>query len=256
MAMQMASILSCFIRKWVLVFANVRKIGGLKRSFFVTIGIFANMNEKTIPTIAHKAHPWHGIELGPNCPDELRVFIEIVPTDTVKYEVDKVSGYLSLDRPQKFSNIVPSLYGFIPRSYCGSRMAGLTNEAIARYDVKGDYNSDGTERGYFKYEPALVPVPKTTQDVVNPFKKFTDELAKTLKVKNDAYADSFDKTLDKFGLNVAVARINDKYDRLENIILHPDTEQNDESPKDTLMDLAGYSILLVKYMESRGLYSD
>lgn len=138
MAMQMASILSCFIRKWVLVFANVRKIGGLKRSFFVTIGIFANMNEKTIPTIAHKAHPWHGIELGPNCPDELRVFIEIVPTDTVKYEVDKVSGYLSLDRPQKFSNIVPSLYGFIPRSYCGSRMAGLTNEAIARYDVKGD----------------------------------------------------------------------------------------------------------------------
>ena len=138
MAMQMASILSCFIRKWVLVFANVRKIGGLKRSFFVTIGIFANMNEKTIPTIAHKAHPWHGIELGPNCPDELRVFIEIVRTDTVKYEVDKVSGYLSLDRPQKFSNIVPSLYGFIPRSYCGSRMAGLTNEAIARYDVKGD----------------------------------------------------------------------------------------------------------------------
>ena len=115
-----------------------KKIGGLKRSFSATIGIFADMNEKTIPTIAHKAHPWHGIDPGPNCPDELRVFIEIVPTDTVKYEVDKVSGYLSLDRPQKFSNIVPSLYGFIPRSYCGSRMADLTNEAIARYDVKGD----------------------------------------------------------------------------------------------------------------------
>lgn len=88
--------------------------------------------------IEHKAHPWHGIEPGPNCPDELRVFIEIVPTDTVKYEVDKKSGYLSLDRPQKFSNIVPSLYGFIPRTYCGDKMARFTNEAVARYDVQGD----------------------------------------------------------------------------------------------------------------------
>ena len=88
--------------------------------------------------IAHKAHPWHGIDPGQNCPDELRVFIEIVPTDTVKYEVDKKTGYLSLDRPQKFSNIVPSLYGFIPRSYCGDKMAAFTNKAIARYDVKGD----------------------------------------------------------------------------------------------------------------------
>lgn len=88
--------------------------------------------------IAQKAHPWHGIEQGPDFPDELRVFIEIVPTDTVKYEVDKKSGYLALDRPQKFSNIVPSLYGFIPRSYCGEKMAKFTNEAIARYDVVGD----------------------------------------------------------------------------------------------------------------------
>lgn len=88
--------------------------------------------------ISHKAHPWHGIDPGQNCPDELRVFIEIVPTDTVKYEVDKKTGYLSLDRPQKFSNIVPSLYGFIPRTYCGEKIASFTNKAIARYDVKGD----------------------------------------------------------------------------------------------------------------------
>ena len=86
----------------------------------------------------HKAHPWHGIELGPDCPDEVRAFIEIVPTDTVKYEVDKVSGYLALDRPQKFSNIVPSLYGFLPKTYCGAKMASLANKALARYDIDGD----------------------------------------------------------------------------------------------------------------------
>lgn len=86
----------------------------------------------------HKAHPWHGIDLGPNCPDEIRAFIEIVPTDTVKYEVDKASGYLCLDRPQKFSNIVPSLYGFLPKTYCGEKMAALSNDVLARYDIEGD----------------------------------------------------------------------------------------------------------------------
>ncbi len=83
-----------------------------------------------------KSHPWHGIN--PGSAEEVRAFIEIVPTDTVKYEVDKETGYLSIDRPQKFSNIVPSLYGFIPRSYCSSRMAELTNKTLARYDIEGD----------------------------------------------------------------------------------------------------------------------
>lgn len=89
---------------------------------------------------SRKAHPWHGIDLGPNCPDELRAFIEIVPTDTVKYEVDKESGYLCLDRPQKFSNIVPSLYGFFPRTYCDKHMAELSNESLVRYDIEGDHD--------------------------------------------------------------------------------------------------------------------
>lgn len=84
----------------------------------------------------HKAHPWHGID--PGTPEEVRAFIEIVPTDTVKYEVDKVTGYLQVDRPQKFSNIVPSLYGFLPRTYCAEKMAELTNKALARFDVQGD----------------------------------------------------------------------------------------------------------------------
>lgn len=76
--------------------------------------------------------------MGKDAPQEVRAFIEIVPTDTVKYEVDKESGYLSLDRPQKFSNIVPSLYGFLPKTYCSARMAELTNKALARYDIEGD----------------------------------------------------------------------------------------------------------------------
>lgn len=86
----------------------------------------------------YKAHPWHGISLGENVPAEVVSFIEIVPTDTVKYEIDKESGYLSIDRPQKYSNTVPALYGFLPRTYCSTTVAQLTNEALGRDDIMGD----------------------------------------------------------------------------------------------------------------------
>jgi len=70
-----------------------------------------------------KSHPWHGISPGENCPQEVTCFIEIVPGDTVKYEIDKQSGYLKIDRPQLYSNHTPLLYGFIPQTYCGSEIA-------------------------------------------------------------------------------------------------------------------------------------
>jgi len=70
-----------------------------------------------------KPHPWHGIPIGDDAPRLVSAFIEIVPTDTVKYELDKQTGYLKVDRPQKFSNVCPTLYGFIPRTYCGEAVA-------------------------------------------------------------------------------------------------------------------------------------
>lgn len=72
-----------------------------------------------------KAHPWHGISPGEECPEVVTAFIEIVPGDTIKYEIDKESGYLKIDRPQLYSNVTPLLYGFIPRTFCGSEIAQL-----------------------------------------------------------------------------------------------------------------------------------
>jgi len=72
-----------------------------------------------------KAHPWHGISPGENCPSTVTCFIEIVPGDTVKYEIDKASGYLKIDRPQLYSNTTPFLYGFIPRTFCAEEIAKL-----------------------------------------------------------------------------------------------------------------------------------
>jgi inorganic pyrophosphatase len=72
-----------------------------------------------------RPHPWHGLDTGPDPPRLVNAFIEITPFDLMKYEVDKVSGYLHVDRPQRTSAQHPALYGFIPRTYCGERVAAL-----------------------------------------------------------------------------------------------------------------------------------
>lgn len=88
--------------------------------------------------LRYKSHPWHGVDIGADAPDLITAFIEMVPTDTVKYEVDKVTGYLRIDRPQKYSNVVPALYGFIPQTYSGSKVADLAMEKTQRDGILGD----------------------------------------------------------------------------------------------------------------------
>lgn len=85
----------------------------------------------------HKAHPWHGIETYTS-DSAINAFIEIVPSDTVKYEIDKESGYLMIDRPQKFSNIVPALYGFVPKTYCDKKVAELCMQSTKMEGIVGD----------------------------------------------------------------------------------------------------------------------
>jgi len=88
--------------------------------------------------LRYKSHPWHGIDIGDEAPEVVTTFIEVVPTDTIKYEIDKKSGYLRIDRPQKYSNVVPSLYGFIPQTYCGPLVGAYCSEKTGRKDITGD----------------------------------------------------------------------------------------------------------------------
>ncbi|MDD5719711.1 MAG: inorganic pyrophosphatase [Candidatus Krumholzibacteria bacterium] len=76
-----------------------------------------------------RPHPWHGLEVGQDPPHLVTAYIEISPYDLVKYEVDKETGYLVVDRPQRTSSQPPALYGFIPRTYCGDQVGRLTPEA-------------------------------------------------------------------------------------------------------------------------------
>ena len=76
-----------------------------------------------------RPHPWHGLEVGPEPPEVLNAYIEITPFDLMKYEIDKVSGYLRVDRPQRSSAQPPALYGFVPRTYCDERVRRLAPTA-------------------------------------------------------------------------------------------------------------------------------
>jgi inorganic pyrophosphatase len=85
-----------------------------------------------------QAHSWHGIVPGGEAPEIVNAYIELVPTDTVKYELDKPTGHLRLDRPQRFSSLCPTPYGFIPQTYCGAEVAKLCEERTGQTGIRGD----------------------------------------------------------------------------------------------------------------------
>jgi len=82
-----------------------------------------------------KTNPWHSIPYKNG--EFYHAYIEITPQDTVKYELDKNTGFLKVDRPQEYSNITPFLYGFIPQTYSGELTAAHVNKKL-----KTDYSGD------------------------------------------------------------------------------------------------------------------
>ncbi len=96
---------------------------GVRESFVGRVMSFS------APFYRWRPHPWHGLEPGLNPPEIVHAYIEITPFDIVKYEIDKVTGYLKVDRPQRGSSQPPMLYGFIPQTICSRRVAALCPNA-------------------------------------------------------------------------------------------------------------------------------
>ncbi len=93
---------------------------------------------ENLASLVFRSHPWHGVAIGAAAPEVVTTYIEIVPTDTVKYEVDKATGILKIDRPQKFSNVCPTLYGFVPQTYCGDSVGAYCDQRTGRSGIVGD----------------------------------------------------------------------------------------------------------------------
>lgn len=90
------------------------------------------------PSMLYRAHPWHGPSLGERAPEVVTCYVEVVPISTLKFEIDKETGILKVDRPHKYSSLCPTLYGFLPRTYAGSRVAEYTSQKTGNPNIIGD----------------------------------------------------------------------------------------------------------------------
>lgn len=84
--------------------------------------------------------------------------------------------------------------------------------------------------------------PSLTQ--LDKFKAVTSQMNDTYERKNHDYGDSFHKSIQEFGPMAGIVRINDKFNRLKNLIIYGDQKVTDESVKDTLIDMASYCVML------------
>lgn len=73
--------------------------------------------------------------------------------------------------------------------------------------------------------------------------------------KNADYGDSFDKTLDEFGLVASATRMSDKFNRFKSLIKNP-AQVSDEKIEDTLIDLASYAMMTIKWMRQNGVFGN
>nr|XP_024390423.1 soluble inorganic pyrophosphatase 1-like isoform X4 [Physcomitrium patens]XP_024390424.1 soluble inorganic pyrophosphatase 1-like isoform X4 [Physcomitrium patens] len=81
----------------------------------------APLNHRILSTMDRRsvaAHPWHDLEIGSDAPEIFNVVIEINKGSKVKYELDKKSGLMKVDRILYSSVVYPHNYGFIPRTLC------------------------------------------------------------------------------------------------------------------------------------------
>ena len=89
--------------------------------------------------------------------------------------------------------------------------------------------------------------PKLAESVEK-FTEITNNMAKTYAAKNHDYGNSFEQSLDKFGLVASVVRLGDKMNRIESLT-KKEAQVKDESVKDTLLDLANYAIMTVMWLD-------
>ena len=173
-----------------------------------------------------------------------------------------------------YPNITPLTYGTClcnsclwkdswacPRVYSNISNTGISsNKTItmpceAPKSAKGSKSRqrDGEGKSPAERSEASIPEPpisepfnKISNDNIHLFRKLAAALASQYQRKNEAYGDSFGKSVNKYGVISALTRMSDKWNRLESLLI--DGNKNgvkDESVDDTLLDLATYCIMTV-----------
>lgn len=87
-------------------------------------------------------------------------------------------------------------------------------------------------------------------DNVKQFNELAQSMCELYEKKNSDYGDSFNISLDKYGIIAALTRMSDKFNRIETLILKRQTQKvEDEKIEDTLIDLANYAMMTVLWMK-------
>ena len=88
-------------------------------------------------------------------------------------------------------------------------------------------------------------------EYISPFESVLTEMKDTYVKKNSDYGNSFDISLDKFGLIASVVRLSDKFNRIEQLVKNKEQQVKNESIRDTLMDMANYCAMTVAWMDQQ-----
>ena len=123
---------------------------------------------------------------------------------------------------------------------------GLDYKGMTFDDVVGNLVSITDEPMYSNNT-----VTESVNSVFDKFKQITDIMADTFKRKNHDYGNSFEQSLDKFGLIASAVRIGDKMNRFESLT-QKKAQVCGESIRDTLLDMANYAIMTIMWMDKNG----
>ncbi|KAK8718229.1 hypothetical protein V6N13_045472 [Hibiscus sabdariffa] len=123
------------------------------------------LNERILSSMSRRsvaAHPWHDLDIGPDAPKVVNCVVEIAKGSKVKYELDKKTGMIMVDRVLYSSVVYPHNYGFIPRTLCEDNdpMDCLVIMQVNPYFVFGISISENphrflTEVSFHDFEPVL-----------------------------------------------------------------------------------------------------
>ncbi len=91
--------------------------------------------------------------------------------------------------------------------------------------------------------------PSESIEIKESYKILLNEVGELLTRKNKDYGNSFEKSIDKWGLCSYLIRVEDKMNRLENLVKTEKQYVSDESIRDTLLDILGYSLLAVEKLD-------
>ena len=103
----------------------------------------------------------------------------------------------------------------------------------------------------YRHRPAMQQIATVNPKVVT-HREICEELNKLYERKNHDYGDSFAKSFAEYGMLMPCLRVEDKLNRLKELVKGSQQMVNDESIEDTLMDLANYSIMALIEMRLNG----